>query len=588
MITIIIATFVLAFEKGFKSIHFFKSSGFYTMEWLNSLLFTDGIAHTILIYSFVIFAGLILGKIKFFGISLGATFVLFMGILVGHFGFTVNHVTADFIKDFGLILFIYSIGLQVGPGFFSSFKKGGVKLNMLAAGIVLTGVLVTIGFYFIFKDRISMPMLVGVMSGAVTNTPGLGAAQEALRQAQEAGQITEIPQIALGYAVAYPLAVVGIISSIILIRVIFKINLDKEAKEIERNDENDKEKPERFSVVLKNSSLSGKSLYQIKEMIGRNFVISRMKRDNEYAIPQTDTILEEGDMLLIVASIVDVEPITAFLGTQIEMDWKGSDKHLVSRRIVITRSEVNGKTLESLRLRTLFGVNVTRVNRAGFDLLGEADLALQVGDRVMVVGELEAIEKVEKILGNALKKLNEPPIITIFIGIFLGILLGSVPFYFPGMPMPVKLGLAGGPLIVAILIGRFGYKMKLITYTTLSANLMLREVGITLFLASVGLASGGQFVETVFTNDGLMWVGIGLGITVIPLLIMGIVARKVAKLNYFTIMGLMAGSTTDPPALAYSNSVSVNDQPAVAYSTVYPLTMFLRVLAAQLLILLFI
>lgn len=558
------------------------------MEWLNSLLFTDGIAHTILIYSFVIFAGLILGKIKFFGISLGATFVLFMGIIVGHFGFTVNHVTADFIKDFGLILFIYSIGLQVGPGFFSSFKKGGITLNMLAAGIVLTGVLVTVAFYFIFKDRIGMPMLVGVMSGAVTNTPGLGAAQEALRQVQEAGQITEIPQIALGYAVAYPLAVVGIISSIILIRVIFRINLDKEAKDIERSNENEKEKPDKFSVVLKNSSLSGKTLHQIKKMVGRNFVISRMKRNDQYAIPQIDTILEEGDTLLIVSSIADVEPITAFLGTRIEMDWKGSEKQLVSRRIVITRSEINGKTLGSLRLRTLFGVNVTRVNRSGFDLLGDADLTLQVGDRVMVVGELEAIEKVEKRLGNALKKLNEPPIITIFVGIFLGILLGSIPFFFPGMPMPVKLGLAGGPLIIAILIGRFGYKMKLITYTTLSANLMLREVGITLFLASVGLASGGQFVETVFTSDGLLWVGIGLAITMLPLLIMGIVARKFAKLNYFTIMGLLAGSTTDPPALAYSNSVSVNDQPAVAYSTVYPLTMFLRVLAAQLLILLFI
>lgn len=558
------------------------------MDWLNSLLFTDGIAHTILIYSFVIFAGLILGKVKFFGISLGATFVLFMGILVGHFGFTVNHQTADFIKDFGLILFIFSIGLQVGPAFFSSFKKGGITLNLLAAGIVLLGVLVTIAFYYIFDGQMSMPMLVGVMSGAVTNTPGLGAAQEALRQAHDAGQISEIPQIALGYAVAYPLAVVGIITSIILIRVFFKINMDKENRELEKEDDNSKEKPAILNIKLTNKALNNKSLHHVKEMVGRSFVVSRMKRGEDYAIPQTETLLNEGDILLVVASEIDAESITAFLGESVKMDWKPSDKQLVSRRIVITRSEINGKTLGALRLRTNYGVNITRVNRSGIDLLGETNLTLQVGDRVMVVGELEAIEKVENLLGNALKKLNEPPIITIFLGIFVGILFGSIPFYFPGMPMPVKLGLAGGPLIIAILIGRFGYKLKLITYTTLSANLMIREIGITLFLASVGLASGGQFVETVFTSEGLSWIGIGIAITMIPLIIMGIIGRKFAKLNYYTLMGLMAGSTTDPPALAYSNSVSVNDQPAVAYSTVYPLTMFLRVIAAQLLILLFV
>lgn len=558
------------------------------MDWLHSLFFTDGIAHTILIFALVIFTGLILGKIKFFGISLGATFVLFTGILVGHFGITVNHEISDFIKDFGLILFIYSIGLQVGPGFFSSFKKGGITLNMLAAGSVLLAVLVTVAFYYILDRRISMPMLVGIMSGAVTNTPGLGAAQEALRQAHEAGQINEIPQIALGYAVAYPLAVVGIITSIILVRVIFRINMEKEANAIEKEDESVKEKPERTNILLTNRALNGKTLHEIKQMVGRNFVVSRMKRGDDYTIPQTETILEVGDSLLVISSLVDVEPIVAFIGERIEMDWKASEKQLVSRRIVITRSEINGKTLGSLRLRSIYGVNVTRVNRSGFDLLGSANLTLQVGDRVMVVGELGAINKVESLLGNTLKKLNEPPIITIFVGIFLGILLGSVPFFFPGIPMPVKLGLAGGPLIVAILIGRFGYKLKLITYTTISANLMLREIGITLFLASVGLSSGGRFVETVLNGDGLLWVGIGVAITLIPLLITGIIGRKFAKLNYYTLMGLIAGSTTDPPALAYSNSIATNDQPAVAYSTVYPLTMFLRVLAAQLLILLFV
>lgn len=582
-------TFALNFGKRSKKSYFtYNQSSTKFMDWLNSLLFSDGIAHTILIYSFVIFTGLLLGKIKIFGVSLGATFVLFMGIIVGHFGFSVNHETADFIKDFGLILFIYSIGLQVGPGFFSSFKKGGITLNLLAGGIVLLGVLVTIAFYYILDGRISMPMLVGVMSGAVTNTPGLGAAQEALRQAYEAGQITDIPQIALGYAVAYPLGVVGVITSIILIRVIFKINLGKEAKELEKNDESLQEQPERLTIKFTNKAIAGKTLHETKQMIGRKFVISRMMRNDEYFIPQSDTVLEIDDILLAVASSIDAEPIVAFMGEKTTMDWKESDKQLVSRRIVITRSEINGKTLGDLKLRTIYGVNVTRVNRSGFDLLGSANLVLQVGDRVMVVGELEAINKVEKLLGNALRKLNEPPIITIFVGIFLGILLGSIPLYFPGMPMPVKLGLAGGPLIVAILIGRFGYKLKLITYTTLSANLMLREVGITLFLASVGIASGGQFVETVFTGNGLLWIGVGVAITMIPLLIMGFIGRKFTKVNYYTLMGLMAGSTTDPPALAYANTVGITDEPAVAYSTVYPLTMFLRVIAAQLLILIFV
>lgn len=558
------------------------------MEWLHTLLFEDGIAHTILIFSFVIFTGLMLGKIKIFGVSLGATFVLFMGIVVGHFGFTVNHQIADFIKDFGLILFIFTIGLQVGPGFFSSFKKGGITLNILATAVVLLGVLVTLAFYFILDGKISMPMLVGILSGAVTNTPGLGAAQEALRQAYEAGQISEIPQIALGYAVAYPFSVVGVILSLILFRVIFKINMDKENRELEKEDENSGEKPAIFSIKLTNKGLHNKSLHQVREMIARSFVVSRMKRDDNYAIPQTDTLLQENDLLLVVASEIDKEAIVAFLGETVEADWKPSDKQLVSRRIVITRSEINGKTLGSLRLRTNFGVNVTRVNRSGIDLLGATNLVLQVGDRVMVVGELDAIKKVENLLGNTLKKLNDPPIITIFLGIFVGILFGSIPVYFPGMPMPVKLGLAGGPLIIAILIGRFGYKLKLITYTTLSANLMLREVGITLFLASVGIASGGQFVETVFTSQGLSWIGIGLCITMIPVLLVGFVARKFFKVNYFTLMGLITGSTTDPPALSYSSSISPNDQPAVAYSTVYPLTLFLRVLAAQLLILLFV
>lgn len=558
------------------------------MEWLNALLFEEGIAHTILLYSIVISLGVLSGKIRIAGISLGAAFVLFAGLLAGHFGFTVNPEVSSFVREFGLILFIYSIGLQVGPGFFSSFRKDGMKLNLIACGIVVLGAGITISLYHILGGRVSMPMLVGVMSGAVTNTPGLGAAQEALNQARDAGQIVEVPHIALGYAVAYPLGVVGIIFSIVLIRSIFRIKLEREEKELELEEESLADKPVKITLRLSNKAVSGRKLHDIKTLTGRKFVISRMMRNQQFSIPQSDTVLLEGDLLLVVALAADVEPIRAFIGEDAEMDWKASEKQLVSRRIVITRNEINGKTLGSLRLRTIYGVNITRVNRSGVDLLGSASLVLQVGDRVMVVGELEAIEKVEKFLGNTLKRLNEPHIITIFIGIFFGILFGSIPFYIPGIPMPVKLGLAGGPLVVAILIGRFGYKLKLITYTTQSANFMLREIGISLFLATVGITSGEQFAETVFTDTGLIWIVSGFLITTLPLGIMGIIGRKIAGLNYFTLAGLMAGSTTDPPALSYANSISGNDEPAVSYSTVYPLTMFLRVIIAQVMILAFV
>lgn len=550
-------------------------------------MFNEGIAHIILLYSLIISTGVLLGKLRIFGISLGSTFVLFTGLLIGHLGFRVNHEVADFIREFGLILFIYSIGLQVGPGFFSSFKKGGMQLNLMAAGIVLIGAGLTIAFYYILRGRVSMPMLVGIMSGAVTNTPGLGAAQEALRQAYEAGQIAEVPQIALGYAAAYPLGVLGIIMSIILIRTIFRINLENEEKILEAKKESAYDKLEIFTLRLTNKAVSGRELHNIKKLIGRKFVVSRLMRNNEFSVPKTNTVLIEGDVLLVVAGTADVEPITAFIGEAAEIDWKVSEPSLESRRIVLTRSEINGKTLGSLRLRTMYGVNVTRVNRSGVDLLGSANLVLQVGDTVTVVGEVASIEKVEQVLGNTLKRLNEPHLFTIFIGIFFGIIFGSIPFFIPGAPMPVKLGLAGGPLIVSIIIGRFGYKFKLVTYTTQSANLMLREIGITLFLASVGITSGGQFAESVFSIDGLIWVASGFLITVIPLLIMALINRKFIKLNYFSLAGLFAGSTTDPPALFYANSISGNDEPAVSYSTVYPLTMFLRVFLAQILILSF-
>jgi putative transport protein len=558
------------------------------MEWFFSLLLNDGIAHTILLFAFVISLGILLGKVKFFGISLGVTFVLFVGLFVGHLGLSVNPEVLEFIKNFGLILFVYSIGLQVGPSFFTSFKKGGMLLNLLSTIIVLLGVGIVIALYYLLHGKVSMPMLVGILSGSVTNTPGLGAAQEALQQVYGSTPGGEIPPIALGYAVAYPIGVLGIIFSMILLRIFFKIDFHKEKEQIKKSSEVDDEQVEKISVQVKNDKVFNHTVREVKRAVGRPFIVSRLMRNGEFFIPQGDSMLYKDDILLVVAASRDIERIASYIGEKVEMDWKISEEKLVSRRIVITHGKINGKTIGSLKLRTIYGVNITRVNRSGVDLLGTPDLVLQVGDRVMVVGELEAIEKVEKLLGNTLQKLNEPPIITIFVGILLGVLVGSIPFFVPGIPIPVKLGLAGGPLIVAILIGRFGYKLKLITYTTTSANYMLREIGISLFLASVGIGAGEKFVETVISANGLLWMGCAAVISLLPLLIVGIIGRKLLKINYFTLIGLLAGSTTDPPALAYSNSIAGSDIPAVAYSTVYPLTMFLRVVSAQVLILAFI
>lgn len=556
------------------------------MEWFKTLLFEEGIAHTVLIYSIVIAIGVMLGKIKFFGISLGVTFVLFVGILVGHLGFTIDHELMHFIREFGLILFVFSIGLQVGPGFFSSFKKGGMQQNLLAASVVILGAATAVSLYYILGDRVSMPMMVGIMSGAVTNTPGLGAAQEALRQLFEAGRIEEVPQIALGYAVAYPLAVTGIIISLILVRVLYRVNLEKENDEINNSRAQSNEGTTLLTLRVNSKAVDGKNLSEIRKLLGRQFVVSRIFKNGEYSIPNGKSMIHNDDIIRVVTTEADSNSIITLVGEKVDFDWKDSDERMISRRIIITRDVINGKTLGSLKLRTV-NVNCTRVVRSGMDLFPSNDIILQVGDRVVVVGTLEAIQRVEQMLGNTLKKLDEPHMITLFIGIFLGIIVGSIPFFIPQMPMPVKLGLAGGPLVVAILLGRFGFKLKLITYTTQSANLMLREIGITLFLASVGLASGGKFVETVVHGDGLLWVGCGVAITLIPLLIIGFIGRKILKMNYFSLMGLMSGSMTDPPALAYANSVATNDAPAVSYSTVYPLTMFLRVILAQILILAF-
>ena len=550
------------------------------MNWLESLLWDpSSVAHIVCLYAFVISVGVLLGKIKIFGVSLGVTFVLFAGILMGHFGFTGETHILHFIREFGLILFVFCIGLQVGPSFFSSFKKGGMRLNMLAVGIVLLNIAVALSIYFI-DGGIDLPMIVGILYGAVTNTPGLGAAQEALNQINYTGD-----PIALGYACAYPLGVVGIIGSIIAIRYICRVNLKKEEQELNTQEADVKHQPHMLHLEVRNESISGKTLLQIKDFLGRPFVCSRIRHEGHVSIPNHETIFHVGDQLFIVCSEEDAEAVAAFIGKEIHVDCEKQDTPMVSRRILVTKSEINGKKLGSLHFRSMYGVNVTRINRSGMDLFADPNLVLQVGDRVMVVGQQDAVERVAGVLGNQLKRLDTPNIVTIFVGIFLGILLGSLPITFPGMPTPVKLGLACGPLVVAILIGRFGHKMHLVTYTTMSANLMLREIGIVLFLASVGIEAGEHFVQTVVEGSGLLYVGYGFLITVIPLLIIGMISRFYCKVNYFTLMGLIAGSNTDPPALAYANQTSGNDAPAVGYSTVYPLTMFLRILAGQMILL---
>ena len=556
------------------------------MNWLQDLLTNpNSIAHIVALYAFVIAAGVLLGKIKFFGISLGVTFVLFVGILAGHFGFTGNPAILSFVQDFGLILFVFCIGLQVGPSFFSSFKRGGITLNLLAVGIVFLNIAVALILYFALQGRVDIPMMVGILCGAVTNTPGLGAANEALQQLHYQG-----PEIAMGYACAYPLGVMGIILSMIIIRYICRGDVQRDSDEIQKEEEaNPHMKPYTISLKVQNEALSGKTLSQVQNFLARDFVCTRIIQDGHMITPNANTVLRLGDRMFLVCAEDDSEAIMAFIGPKIEQDWDATnqqDKPMVSRRILVTQPNINGKTLGELHFSSMYGVNVTRVNRSGMDLFAARQLRLQVGDRVMVVGPQDAIERVANLLGNQLRRLDHPNIVTFFVGILCGILFGSLPIAIPGMPTPVKLGLAGGPLIISILIGRFGHKVKLVTYTTMSANLMLREVGLVLFLASVGIKAGENFVQMVVEGDGVLYVGLGFLITFIPLVITGIVARWHHRVNYFTLMGLIAGSNTDPPALAYANQIAGNDAPAVGYSTVYPLTMFLRILTAQLLVLL--
>ena len=556
------------------------------MNWIENLIWGEGVAHSIMLFAFVIAFGILLGKIKIKGVSLGITFVLFVGILAGHFGLKISPDILHFMKEFGLILFVYSVGLQVGPGFFSTFKKGGLQLNMLAVGIVVLGGITTVVLHFITK--VPMPTMVGIMSGAVTNTPGLGAAQQAY---YDTHGITD-PTIDMGYAVAYPLAVVGIISAIILMRYVFRINLKKESAAL-KDGNGDEASVSLLSLRVCNPAIFGKTIKDLAPILGgKKFIVSRILHadTDKIDIASSKTTLDKDDRILVVTTPQDETAITTFVGLPVDMtdeEWTMLDKQLVAKRVLVTRSNINGKTIKELNLRNNFGVNITRVNRAGLDLVAYPNLQLQIGDRVMIVGDENDIANVSNTLGNQLKMLNEPHLIPIFVGIFLGVLLGSIPFVFPGIPQSVKLGLAGGPLIVAILMSILGTRYKLVTYTTLSANLMLREIGICFFLACVGLGAGENFVDTIVNGGGFSWVGYGIIITLIPIFIISIIARKVFKINYYTLMGLVAGSLTDPPALAYANSISDNDAPAVGYASVYPLTMFLRVLMAQLLVLLF-
>lgn len=555
------------------------------MDWILDLFTGNGVAHSIFIYSLVIAAGVILGKVKIFGISLGATFVLFVGLLAGHLGCEIDPGTLKFIQEFGLILFIFSIGLQVGPSFFSSFKHGGLTLNVLAIAIIALNIIVALAI-FIVDPSLKAHELVGILSGAVTNTPGLGAAQQTLIETQPGGATAMNEAMSMGYAAAYPLGVMGIILSMIVVKAVFKIGVDKEASEIEDEKTNSQLQPHIVTYKVTNKLIIGSTIHHLHQIIDHNFVISRIRKgDGHVHIPVSDTIIDEGDLLLVVMSQQDEEMFDAVLGPHEEMDWKGDPDPVTARRIVVTKSELSGRKLGSLRLRMGYKLNVTRVHRAGLDLLASPNLALQVGDRLTVVGNINDINRLADKMGNSVKTLDHPNIFTMFIGIVLGIILGSIPLLLPGMSVPMKLGLAGGPLIVAILLGRYGYKLKLITYSSSSANLMLRELGICLFLASVGLAAGGNFAATVFNATGAKWVLYGFLITFLPLIIVGLIGRGKHKINYCTLMGLIAGSNTDPPALAYANKTANNDAPAVAYSTVYPLTMFLRVITAQILVL---
>ena len=559
------------------------------MELLHNLfmgfpnLWGGGVAHSVMILSLVISLGLLLGKIKVANISLGLTWVLFVGISFGYFCFNLDEHLLHFLKEFGLILFVYSLGLQVGPSFFSSFGKGGLRLNMLAISTIAISIVVTIILFYTTGTPITT--MAGILSGAVTNTPGLGAAQQANSDLNG----IDDPSIAASYAAAYPIGVIGAILIFLLLKYILRIHTSKEEEAAKRGLGATEELTVRpFSVCVKNEQIVGRTVRQIAEISQRDFVISRMLVDG--AASPTDvingsTVLNLNDKLLITAAPRDIEAIIACLGEPTTVDWEKCDKGHISRRILITRPEINGKTLAQLRIRSLFGANITHVYRSGVELVAAPHLQLQMGDKVTVVGSELAISHTEKRLGNSIKRLNIPNLIPIFLGIALGCLVANIPFYLPGIQAPLKLGLTGGPLVVAILIGFLGPKFHLITYNTISSNLMIREIGLCIFLACVGLGTGKEFIDTVFNGNGLAMVGYGAIITMLPLLIGGLIGRYAFHLNYYTLIGVLAGANTNPPALRYANDLTASDSPAVAYSTVYPFAMFLRIITIQILIL---
>ena len=555
------------------------------MNWLQEAFLEPTMVQAVIIISLVSALGLYLGRIKIFGISLGITFVFFAGILAGHLGIVVNKDMLYFAQSFGLILFVYALGLQVGPGFFSSLKKGGVAMNMMGLGVILLGLIMTVGLHWV--TGVSLSNMVGLLCGAVTNTPALGAAQQALLQIDPANT-KGVTDMALACAVAYPLGVVGVILAIIILRALFA---DKKQKDL-------KEQRDTTTYVaefhVSNPAIYEKSIKDVMKLTDKHFVISRVWRNGKVSIPTSDTLLHEHDHLLIISVKSDVENIKVLFGEQENVDWNKADiywnaidSQLISRRIAVTRNRVNGVKLGSLRLRNLYGINITRVNRAGIDLLASPDLRLQIGDRLTIVGEANSVNTVGKILGDEIKRLNNPNLLAVFIGISLGMLLGALPITLPGMSTPVKLGIAGGPIIVGILMGAFGPRFHLTTYTTMSANLMLRQLGIIIYLAGLGIDSGVHFFETVFRAEGLLWIGLGFLLTIVPVLIVGFIASQFFKLDYAHNVGMLCGSMANPMALSYANTTVDGDEPSVSYATVYPLSMFIRVISAQLVLMLF-
>ena len=549
------------------------------MEWLYSLFIEHSALQAVVVLSLISAIGLGLGKIHVCGISLGVTFVFFAGILAGHFGLSIDPQMLNYAESFGLIIFVYALGLQVGPGFFSSFRKGGVTLNMLAIAVVILGTFLAV--VCSYTTGVSLPNMVGILCGATTNTPALGAAQQTLKQM---GLESSTP--ALGCAVAYPLGVIGVILAVLLIR---KLLVRREDLEVQEKDDANKTYIAAFQVH--NPAIFNKSIKDIAHMSYPKFVISRLWRDGNVSIPTSEKIIKEGDRLLVVTSEKDALALTVLFGEQEntdwnkeDIDWNAIDSQLISQRIVGTRPELNGKKLGALRLRNHYGINISRVYRSGVQLLATPELTLQLGDRLTVVGEAAAIQNVEKVLGNAIKSLKEPNLVAVFVGIILGLALGAVPFSIPGISTPVRLGLAGGPIIVGILIGTFGPRLHMITYTTRSANLMLRALGLSLYLACLGLDAGAHFFDTVFRPEGLLWIGLGFGLTLVPTVLVGFFAFKIMKIDFGSVSGMLCGSMANPMALNYANDTIPGDNPSVAYATVYPLSMFLRVIIAQVLL----